>query len=316
MGYALGPKVPEVKYTPSKFEFPASLAKLQEWIAQRESQFPNLKPDNESRIIWADSIPSKTDYSIVYLHGWSASYREGAPVHQNIAKRFGMNLYLPRLAGHGLLQAEPMLDLTADALLQSADEAIGIGKLIGKKVIVMSTSTGGTLALALAQYHPEIAGIILYSPNVQIYDSNAPLLAKPWGLQLARWIKGGDYHEFEEVTQFNNQYWTTKYRLEALTQLQSLVSSTMHEDTFKTINIPTFLGYYYMNDSLQDKTVSVQAMREMFSSINTPRSLKMSQAFPNAGDHVIACDSTSQSYQEVENATVYFIEKVLKIRSY
>jgi hypothetical protein len=42
------------------------------------------------------------------------------------------------------------MNLTADAYWESAKLAYAIGKQIGKKVILMSTSTGGTLALKLA----------------------------------------------------------------------------------------------------------------------------------------------------------------------
>ena len=63
-----------------------------------------------------------------------------------------------------------MINLTADKLWNSAKEAYAIGKQLGKKVIIMATSTGGTLALKLAAEYPEIAGLILLSPNIAIND--------------------------------------------------------------------------------------------------------------------------------------------------
>ena len=47
----------------------------------------HIKPNNEAKIIWADSNHQQTDYAIVYLHGFSASQMEGDPVHRNIAKQ-------------------------------------------------------------------------------------------------------------------------------------------------------------------------------------------------------------------------------------
>ena len=44
-----------------------------------------LKPDNEARIVWADSSRQKTAYAIVYLHGFSASLGEGDPTDTDIA---------------------------------------------------------------------------------------------------------------------------------------------------------------------------------------------------------------------------------------
>ncbi len=62
-------------------------------------------------------LKNKTEYSLVYLHGFSASQAEGDPVHRNIAKLFGCNLYLSRLAEHGIDTAEPMMNLTAEEKL-------------------------------------------------------------------------------------------------------------------------------------------------------------------------------------------------------
>ena len=94
-------------------------------------------------------IKNKTAYSIVYLHGFSASQAEGDPVHKNIAAMFGCNLYLSRLAEHGIDTTEPMMNLTADKNWESAKQALAIGKQLGNKVILMGTSTGGTNALQL-----------------------------------------------------------------------------------------------------------------------------------------------------------------------
>jgi hypothetical protein len=98
---------------------------LEQYVKQNES-LHQLKPDNEARIVWAnDSIPQLTNYSIVYLHGFSASQKEGDPVHRNIAKEFGCNLYLSRLAEHGIDTSEQLLNLTADNLLGVSETGAG-----------------------------------------------------------------------------------------------------------------------------------------------------------------------------------------------
>jgi len=231
------------------------------------------------------------------------------------AKRYGCNLYLPRLAGHGLTEDEPMLDLTADILLASAKEAIAVGKQLGEKVVVMATSTGGTLAIYLAGGDPDIAGLLLYSPNVAIFDPSAQFLARPWGLQLARLANGGDYHEFREITAENSKYWTTKYRLEALTQLQALVEGTMTEETFASVRQPVFLGYYYKDEIHQDSTVSVPAMLRMFEQLGTPDNEKRKVAFPNVGAHVMTSHIPSKALESVERETNRFLEEVLGMKA-
>ena len=62
-----------------------------------------------------------------------------------------------------------------------------IGRLIGNKVVVMSCSTGSTLALYLAaKNHEWIDGLICYSPNIDTYDQATHLVDGPWGLQIAQ----------------------------------------------------------------------------------------------------------------------------------
>ncbi|MGB5403930.1 MAG: alpha/beta hydrolase [Robiginitalea sp.] len=290
------------------------MAQLQAEINRHEAAIPNIKADNEARIIWADSIPKKTPYSIVYLHGWSASQEEGDPLHIETAKRYGYNLFLPRLSGHGLIEDEPMLTITADKLLNSAKEAIAVGKQLGDRVILMATSTGGTLALYLAEGDPDIAGLLLYSPNIEIFDSNAKLLTHPWGVQMAKLVKGGDYHEFENPTEADRKYWTSKYRVEALAQLQVLMDETMTGETFQSVRQPVFLGYYYKDEVHQDSTVSVSAMLRMFDELGTPNDQKRKVPFPNVGAHVMTSYITSKDLESVKRETNSFMEEVLGLK--
>ncbi|MDM9631567.1 alpha/beta hydrolase [Robiginitalea aurantiaca] len=310
----LGPKVDTPTFDKTMPSVPSDLAELEQEIVMHEAAIPNIKPDNEARIIWADSIPGKTPYSIVYLHGWSASQEEGDPLHLETAKRYGCNLYLPRLAGHGLVEDEPMLTLTADKLLASAKEAIAVGKQLGEKVIVMATSTGGTLALYLAGGDPDIAGLLLYSPNIEIFDSNARILTWHWGVPLAKWVKGGDYHEFDNPSEADQKYWTTRYRVEALSQLQVLMDETMTEETFEGVQQPVFLGYYYKDEIHQDSTVSVPAMLNMFEHLGTPNDKKRKMAFPEVGAHVMTSYITSKDLESVKRETNSFMENHLGLQ--
>jgi hypothetical protein len=92
--YFLGPKPRTPSLDAQLPVVPSSLKALEASIIEREQSF-SLKPDNEGRIVWADSIPKKTPYSVIYLHGYTATYMEGEPVHRNFARRYGCNLYLP-----------------------------------------------------------------------------------------------------------------------------------------------------------------------------------------------------------------------------
>ena len=314
--YLLGPTPDAPQLAP---EFPtinASLDELDQYLANKEKQVADLRPDNEARIVWAESTQkTPTEYAIDNIHGNSSKCMEGEPVHRQFAQRFGCNLYLPRLAQHGIGNEDAFLNLTEDQLYNSAKEAIVIGQKLGKKVIVMATSTGGLLGLHIAANHPEITALILYSPLIRLYPPPTKLLDKPWGLQIARLALGSDYYDFtNNSNKLKQQYWTTRYRLEATVMLQNLVMSSMNEDTFKKIKQPLFVGYYYKDEANQDKTVSVAAMKQMFAQVATPANQKQMIAFPKAGAHVIASKLISKDYKRVLSETEKFAQQVLKLK--
>jgi esterase/lipase len=270
-----------------------------------------IKPNNEAKIVWADSTHQTTEYAIVYLHGFSASQMEGAPVHENIAKTFHCNLYLARLAEHGIDTTEDLMNLTAENYWESAKYAYAIGKKIGKKVILMSTSTGGTLSLQLAAAYPEIAGLIMYSPNIEINNPAAPLLNNPWGLQVARLVKNGNYANIPFKNNEYPKYWNTHYRLESTVALQNLIEATMTKDAFQKVHQPSLALYYYKDEQHQDNVVKVSAIKRMLSEIATPDNLKKGIAIPNAENHVLGSPIVSKDIVNVEKETAAFISSII-----
>jgi esterase/lipase len=287
-----------------------SINALDAHIAAMEAPH-KIKPNNQAKIIWADSSKTQTEYAIVYLHGFSASQMEGDPVHQNIAKQFHCNLYLARLAEHGIDTTEDLMNLTAEKYWESAKMAYAIGKQIGKKVILMGTSTGGTLALQLAATYPEIAGLILYSPNIEVFNPSAPLLDNPWGLQIGRAVLKSNYVDIKYKDSAYPKYWNSHYRIEAVVNLQNLLEATMTEATFKKINQPTLALYYYKDEAHQDNVVKVSAIQKMMQQIATPSDLKMEMAMPNTGNHVIASPIVSNDIVSVEKATAKFMKDII-----
>ena len=307
--YFLGPK-PSTPVFNNELPTVASINALDAYITAMEAPY-KIKPNNEAKIIWADSSKTQTEYAIVYLHGFSASQMEGDPVHQNIAKQFHCNLYLARLAEHGIDTTEDLMNLTAEKYWESAKLAYAIGKQIGKKVILMSTSTGGTLALQLAANYPEIGGLILYSPNIEVFNPSAPLLNNPWGLQIGRTVLKSNYVDIKYKDSAYPKYWNTHYRIEAVVALQHLLEATMTEATFKKIHQPTLALYYYKDEANQDNVVKVGAIQKMMQQIATPSNLKMEMAMPNTGNHVIASPIVSKDIVSVEQATAKFMQELI-----
>ena len=313
--YLLGPHPATPSY-PAELPNVPSTDQLDPFIAAGESVH-HLRPDNEARVVWAnDSLKRKTEYAIVYLHGFSASQEEGSPVHRNIAQLFGCNLYLSRLAEHGIDTADQLVNLTPDNYWKSAQQALAIGKQLGNKVILMGTSTGGTQALQLAAAYPDqVAALILFSPNIAINDPNAWMLNNPWGVQIARLVKGSNYLVADDDRPIYKQYWSKPYRLEATIVLEEMIETTMNEETFARVKQPTLLLYYYKDQQHQDPVVKVSAMKEMFAQLATADAEKRAVAMPLTENHVMASPIKSKDVAGVERETKKFLEDLLHMRA-
>ncbi len=311
--YFLGPKPSRPTYETALPSLPNDARQLEKHISDLEA-LHKIKRDNGARIVWFnDSTKKQTEYALVYLHGFSASQEEGDPVHNDFAKKFGCNLYLSRLSDHGVDTTDPLANFSAERLWNSALEAYAVGKQLGKKVILMSTSTGGTVALKLCAEFPDIAANILLSPNIAINDPAAWLLNNHWGLQIAH-IVVGKHRKINDTTALYNQYWYTWYSTKSLVQLEELIETTMKESTFKKIKQPTLVLYYYKDDDHQDKVVKVSAIKRMFGQLGTAESLKRQVAIPEAGDHIIGSYVRSKDLRTVEDECQKFAVEVLKLK--
>jgi pimeloyl-ACP methyl ester carboxylesterase len=317
--YLLGPRPSAPAFTNANYSIElkpiqARGPELEKMVANGEASH-KLKKDNEARVIWQnDSLKNQTDYAIVYLHGFSASQEEGEPVHRDIAKKFGCNLYLSRLADHGIDTTEVFLNFTVDKYWESAKDALAIGEALGKKVILMATSTGASLALQLAAMYPQrVHSLILMSPNISIFDPNAWLLNNHWGLLIARLVLGSKYVDAEDQRPIYRNYWYYHYRIEGAVQLQEYLETAMTKKTFEKVHQPTLMLYYYRDKVHQDSTVRVDAMLKMFNQLGTPPNLKRSLSMPKAGHHVIGSFIKSNDIEGVEIEVEKFMVEVLQI---
>lgn len=312
IGYAVGPHPEKPVYDKSLPAVPTDPDALEQHIFQNESRH-RLKPGNEAQIVWADSSRRKTSYSVVYLHGFSASQEEGNPVHRVFASTYGCNLFLARLADHGIDTTEQLLLFTPDRVWRSAREALAIGRALGDSVVLISTSTGGTLALMLAAAYPEqVHALVNLSPNIAIRNPLAFLANNPWGNQLGQLVVGGQYQVINYPAE-RQPFWNGKYRIEAIAQLQELLETSMTRETFQRVSCPTLTLYYYKNEQEQDPTVRVSAMLEMHRQLATPPEKKWERAIPTAGNHVIGSALVSGDLPAVNAAIHEFAVRVLRM---
>lgn len=104
------------------------------------------------------------------LHGFTGSPVSMRPLSEALADA-GFIVEMPRLPGHGT-SVEDLLETGWDDWLTEAERCLEVlqARTPDGKVVVAGLSMGGALTAALAEGHPELAGIVLI---------NAPVAAPP-----------------------------------------------------------------------------------------------------------------------------------------
>lgn len=285
---------------------PRELNQLDSYLEASESRFDEVVPGTERRIVWADpEAPTRAELSVVYLHGFSATHRETAPLTEDLAAALDANAYLSRLTGHGRT-GEALGAATADDWLRDTAEAMEIGRAIGRRVVVLGVSTGGTLATwaaAQPEWRADIAALILISPNYRVRDSRAWILTLPWGRQIGRLVQGPEY-SFEPVNEDQRRYWTERYPTKVLPELIAL-TRFVDDRMAAAIRAPT-LVFLASDDQVVDPAAEEEVFGELASS---PKELV---TVTNAGDpshHVLAGDILSPgSTNEVLDRILRFLQ--------
>lgn len=311
--FVLGPKPDYPSIDPNVYPLRVPLTEVENHISKQEQAVAKLKANNEGRIVWAsDTLNEPTEYCILFLHGFSASPVAGDPVALDIATSFNCNLYMPRLAGHGIDSEESFVNLTPNSFVRSAADAIAVSNVLGRKTIVLASSTGATLAAYLAAHNPDVVdGLLLFSPNIDLADPMSELLLYPWGMELARKLVG----THRSIPGFKGtaaeKYWTETYRTEGLVALKYLLHETMTEEVFAKITQPLMVGYYFENDTLKDETISIPALKDFYEQVSTPPDQKRLETFPETGGHIMLSSIQAKTVFRVEERITAFLTEVM-----
>ncbi len=263
---------------------------LEAWLEATEAEIPDLRDGAAKTIVWADAgTRARTPSAVVYLHGFSADRHEIDPLPRRVAEEIGANLYYARLSGHGRSGAS-LADADVEDWLMDAAETMEIGARLGERVIVLGTSTGGTLALWIAgqrRWRDVLAALALISPNLALRSRAAPLLSGPFGRLIVRLAVGREYR-FEAQNEAQALHWTTCYPSSALAAMMRLVRA-VHALPLEEVNVPAFMAYSPL-DRVVDPSAALAAMRRLGSPV------KRTLAVEGDGDaqhHVVAGDILS-----------------------
>lgn len=216
--WAFGPRVMAPDMVPAV----AAPADLAADVAARNAD-PTIRPGDGDVLAWAGAPGARTDWAVIYLHGFSSSPAELYPVPQQVAAALGANLYIPRMTGHGQDGAALAGATDADWLADTA-RALAIGRGLGDRVLLIATSTGATLAtIALADpaQAKGVAGVVMLAPNYGLAGLGGFILDLPW---VGTWgpVVAGQERSFEPLNAGQAAHWTTSYPTRALLPVAAL----------------------------------------------------------------------------------------------
>jgi len=285
------------------------VAALDSWLADTE-QLLGVGQGMEKIIRWRRAAePDHAPLSVVYVHGYTASRQETAPLSDNIAKTLDANLHYTRLKGHGLAGTD-LLDVTLTDWMSDVRQALSIGRRIGERQIIVASSTGATLvALAAAKglLPDTVAAMVFLSPNYGPADRRAEFITLPAGRALGKMLVG-DWRGEAPRNELQSRYWTIPSPTYALIPMMQGVKELRELLQSISIRVPT-LTFYSPDDTvvLPEYIVSTQ---DRF----THESSRL-EVVENPGDsasHLLAGDIMSPETTDSVCATaVEFIQQVL-----
>ena len=256
---------------------------VEAWLnaAEAESAAAAARPitaGTEKLVAWNGGAPCRTDLALVFIHGYTGSRQSVAPVPAQVAARLEANLFCTRLTGGGL-GADAIGAVTLGDWQRDMAEAVRIGAVIGRRVVLVTMSTGCPLAAWWVERHPETAALVLLSPNFWPRNRGVSLLLSPAGPLLARLLVGR-YRDLSGKSEIEDRYWTTRHHSRSLVPMMQAVRLG-RRTPLEQIRCPVLVVY-----TEQDRVVSVAAIKRAYERIGSTR--KRLVEFAAAEQHELA----------------------------
>ena len=261
------------------------------YLEKREKEVLGLQPGVNKEVIWAEKKGKKTKFSIIFLHGFTASKFELSPFPNAIALALNANIYNARLSGHGC-GSEALGHVKIKDWVFDLSEALEIGRQIGEKIIIIGSSTGGTLA-AVGACEKNVSGIIFVSPNFKVRYR----FFRVFTLGFARfWIPliVGKYREYKPISKEHAIYWTTRYPIVAVITMATLVKKVVSQNFYKKTCPALFIV------SKEDKVVDAKKTLQIAEQWGGQSFVKLVKCGPydDPQSHVLAGDIKSPTQTE------------------
>lgn len=273
---------------------------------------------NEERLV--ERSPEKTRVAILYIHGFGAARAEGEAVTDVLAEELQANVYYTRLPGHGG-GMEAQAAATYEQYFERVEEAFHEARLLGEKVLLVGSSTGGLLCVWLASRHPEdVSALVLASPLFAIDDPSSVLLTKRLGMPLIELLLGkerdsswrGRDPEKRKVDGYDD-HWITRQYYRALTNLDDIRRVAARQEVMQDVKAPMLLMYYEADEKRRDHVVSIPAMHQFFAMANGGKPHPLSRELAIAdGSHVLLSAYVRTDKEKILAETRKFLAEALK----
>ncbi len=293
LAYFIGPYEPvetDVSFDPGQLE-----EGVEAYFERVESAYDDITEGVRKRVIWAGQSETRTPVSVLFVHGFSATSEEIRPVPDRVAEALGANLVFTRLTGHGR-PGSALAEATAGDWMEDMAEGLAAARAVGEEVIVMSVSTGGTLAALSAldaEMSAQVKGYVFISPNFGINDPMAPLLTMPGARHVLPLVAGAE-RSWEPVSERQAKYWTTRYPTVAVFPMAALVKHAVARE-YSDVTVPALFHF-----SDRDLVVKPEVTRQIASRWGGPVTLAplREQDDVSASHHVIAGDITAPGHTD------------------
>ena len=231
---------------------------------------------------------TSTEWVVLYVHGFSATRQETAPLAQHVADGLGTNLLEVRLSGHGVTH-EPLVGVRAEHWLGDAERALSDAATMGNRIVAIGTSTGATLLAAMLDQDiaERIDTLVMISPNFALADPNSEWMLAPGGRLLA-WLTLDSEHCWEPANELQGRFWTTCYPMAAIIEVMRLM-----ERARRTVvaELEQSVLVFYSPD---DTVVSPTAIVDAYDGLDVPRKKIIAvHDTEDEGQHVLAGDILS-----------------------
>ena len=232
------------------FEKVEIIGNIENYIFEKESMIENIAPKAIKRIIWQDQlIKSATEYSIIFIHGFSVTSYIHEESVMKFANALNANVFFTRLSGHGV-PYEGLNKLTAANMLKDTAEAIEIGSQIGNKVILIGHSLGGALSTLISEdvnFQKKIDGVVLFAPGNSGITKMISLMA--FAALFLNKIENDPFETFQlPVDQNWDKYFTTTLDTSVIFEISKIIMATDKVD-YQSITMPLII-FYDENDIL------------------------------------------------------------------